>query len=176
MERMQGTGIFRSALAGLAAVGVCVLLSAPAMAQSKTAPGGGATFTPPPQPQVQPRPDFTRLLNNPTQATTPDYPDDPRIGRRPPRKDGGSDDDGDRPPTNSRTGERTDLRQLGSVNSVGDLLALPARPNSPSEPPQVSVLHKLENRMPLAGPSGQPAGAEGRAGALQALENAKPLL
>ncbi|MGQ0677883.1 MAG: hypothetical protein ACT4N4_17605 [Rhodospirillales bacterium] len=165
MEGRQAFRFIATALIGLAALVVSAAFSAPALAQSKTAPPA-ATFTPPPKITVmpqQPKPDYTRLYNVPT-TNVPEIPDRPSI-----KPESGT--------TGGQTGDRGNLNQLSNVSSIGQLLALPTvtDPQAPS-----AVLHKLENRLPLGGPAGQagaaPVAVEGRTGALQALDNAKPIL
>lgn len=176
MRHVRAAHILRIAAIGLIALGASAVASAPVSAQTKT--GGTTTVgttaptAPPPvvhvqplQPQPQPQPQI-KLYHQPNVPEIPEIPTDPR-GK--PETTG----------TGSRMlgGNTGNLGQLNAVSSIGQLLALPAADEArgPSQ-----ILHRLENRLPLAGAAGQttgnPAAAEGRSGALRALESAKPIL
>lgn len=161
------------AVAALAVIvlGASLTVATPASAQSTYSPPGYKTPTTPPvvvvtppKPVVvpqTPKPDFTRSYNPPTVPETPEIPTRPDPGF----------------PGGGFAGDRGSLTQLQSLSSIGQLMAVPTATEIalPS-----AVLHKLENRMPLTGPAEQTAGAgvvpEGRVGAMQALDGAKPLL
>jgi hypothetical protein len=171
MRHVRAAHILRIAAIGLIALGASAVASAPASAQTKT--GGTTTVgttaptAPPPVVHVQPQPQpQIKLYHQPNVPEIPEIPTDPR-GK--PETTG----------TGSRIpgGNTGNLGQLNAVSSIGQLLALPAADEArgPSQ-----ILHRLENRLPLAGAAGQttgnPAAAEGRSGALRALESAKPIL
>jgi len=176
MRHVQAAHTLKIAAIGLITLGASAFASAPASAQSKT--GGittlGATvptYTPPPVVTVQPKtPDVPKpqikLYYQPNIPEIPEIPTNPR--GKPETIGTGTENPG---------GSTGNLGQLSSVSSIGQLLALPAADEArgPSQ-----VLHKLENRLPLTGAAGQTAGnpvaAEGRSGALKALESAKPIL
>ncbi len=158
--------------AALLAAALAMLVSAPASAQSTTGSSYTPTYTPTYTPPVTvyvppktvvvpqtPRPDFTRSYNPPT------VPDIPGIPNRPdPGFPGGG------------SGDRGSLNQLQSLTSIGQLLAVPTATETVL--PSI-VLHKLENGVMTGGPAVQAAGAGApadRAGAMQALDGAKPLL
>jgi hypothetical protein len=168
-------------LAGTSLLALGAMLAAPesALAQSKsistysitappttppaTAPAAPVAPAAPPKPVVTtPKPDFTRLGNTTFDTTTTEIPDRPK-GRGEPA--GGV----------VPGGNPGNLNQLQSLTSINQLLALP-RTSETASP--VSVLHRLENRLPTAGQGQSAAGQapEDRAGALQALDGAKPLL
>ena len=172
MKHRMSAYFIGAAMAAIA-IGVSLTVAAHALAQGSTysppgytpptAPPPVAVVTPP-KPVVvpqTPRPDFTRSYTPPTVPEIPEIPNRPDPGF----------------PGGRFSGDRGSLNQLQSVSSIGQLLAVPVATETAI--PSVT-LHKLENRMPLIGPAGQTAGngvaPEGRAGAMQALESAKPIL
>jgi hypothetical protein len=172
MQPVRAAHILRIAAIGLIALlGASLAAPAPASAQTKT--GGTTTFgttaptAPPPVIHVQPQPKpQIKLYYQPNVPEIPEIPTDPR--GRPETIGTGS---------QIPVGNTGNLGQLNTVSSIGQLLALPAADEArgPSQ-----VLHKLENRLPSTGAAGQTTGnpdeAGDRAGALKALENAKPIL
>lgn len=167
------SSLFLAGIAVALAFGAAMTMpSSPASAQVK-APAGpppGVAVPPPvvvvapPKPvvvPVTPRPDFTRNFNPPIVPETPEIPTRPDPGF----SGGGS------------TGARGKLDQLQSLTSIGQLMTAPAATDVVI--PSVS-LNNLENRMTLTGAadrvSATGAMPEGRDGALQALESAKPIL
>jgi hypothetical protein len=177
MRQGHAKQILKIASVGLFVLGASTVASDPASAQTKTGGITVTTTTPPahtPPPAVihvqpkqpdQPKPQI-KLYYQPAVPEIPEIPADPRGARETTTVGSGNPGGG--------TGN---LGQLTSVSSIGQLLALPAADEArgPSQ-----VLHKLENRLPLAGAAGQSAGnpgtADGRSGALKALEDAKPIL
>lgn len=167
MAVMQGNGIVGAALAGVIALAAgAISLPVPASAQSGSGGVNSLSIAVPPQPpKVQP--DFNRLLYNP-----------PNINNYVPNDDvpGPGDNEPRIRILKNKPHEKTDLTRLVDVRSLGVLMA-PGVISAAPEPNKASVLHKLENRLPLMAPDGASAGAppEGRGAALAALDNAKPI-
>ena len=166
MERMQGNGIIGAITAGFMALAVViVLLPASADAQTVNTPGG--TVVTPPKPPV-PQPDFNRLTGYPNYLGAYN-PDDefPGSGDKEPRTR-------DKHP---KPLGHTDLTHLEAVPTLGALMAPNGIPAVTPEPKKLSVLHKLENRLPLMAVTGlaETPAADGRSAALAALDNAHPI-
>ena len=153
MKWMQGNGIIGATLAGFFVLAAGVILD-PASAKDENS----ATQT------------FNRLTTYPNNLGI--YkPDDELPGNR------------DKDPLTREKHPKdkphgpTDLSKLETLPSLGALMAPNGIPTVAPEPKKPSVLHKLENRLPLMAATGlaETVPADGRGAALAALDGARPM-